>query len=79
MKLGFGSQIWKPFKKSMLSLRNCTIMNPWPLSESRNGELRKLYKIELENGDKKQTVRLRPEGTLIAADEFLTPFDAVRN
>lgn len=53
--------------------------NAYYVYYSQNGELRKLYKIELENGDIKQTVRLRPEGTLLAADELLSPFELVRN
>lgn len=45
----------------------------------QKGELRKLYKIELENGDKKQTVRLRPEGTHIAMNEFPAFMELVEN
>lgn len=34
-----------------------------------NGELRRVYKIELENGDDKQSVKLCPKGTHIEADQ----------
>ena len=34
-----------------------------------NGELRRVYKIELENGNDKKSIRLCPEGTHLDADQ----------
>jgi hypothetical protein len=34
-----------------------------------NGELRRVYKIELENGNDKQSIKLCPKGTPIDADQ----------
>lgn len=45
----------------------------------QNRELRKIYKIELQNGDKKQTIKLRSEGTHVAMNEFPITFELVGN
>lgn len=43
--------------------------NTYFVHYSKDGELRRLYKIELKNGEKKQTVKLNSEGTQFEASE----------
>jgi hypothetical protein len=38
-----------------------------------NGELRRVYKIELENGPDRQSIKLCPEGTKLDADQSTVP------
>lgn len=53
--------------------------NTYFVHYSKEGELRRVYKIELENGNKKQAIKLNPEGKHFDKAETSIPFDLVIN
>lgn len=53
--------------------------NTYFVHYSKEGELRRVYKIELENGNKKLAVKLNPKGKHFDNAETSFPFDLVKN
>ncbi len=53
--------------------------NTYFVHYSKEGELRRVYKIELENGNKKQAIELNPEGKHFDNAETSIAFDLAKN